>query len=117
MIVINRSRQATIADRATAARTFCERLRGLMFRPGLDPGEALVLFGDNSIHTFFMRFPIDVLYLDHQGRVLRVEEAMLPWRVGPVVGGCRSIVELPPGVIRATGTAVGDIIALDEPEG
>ncbi len=117
MIIVNRSKQATIADRATAARTFHERLRGLMFRPCLAPGEALVLVGDNSIHTFFMRFPIDVLYLDCDGRVLRLEEAMPPWRVGPVVGGCRFIVELPPGVIRATGTAVGDIIALGESEG
>lgn len=113
MIILNRSKQTTLAHRATAARTFCERLRGLMFRPGLAQGEALVLVGDNTIHTFFMRFPIDVLYLDRKGRVLRLEEAMPPWRVGPVVGGCRYIVELPTGAIRVTQTTVGDVILLD----
>lgn len=116
MIIRNRSKQTTLAHRATAARTFHERLRGLMFRPGLARGEALVLLGDNSIHTFFMRFPIDVLYLDRDGRVLRLAEAMPPWRIGPVVGGCRAIVELPPGTLRATQTAVGDVIVLDEQE-
>jgi len=117
LIIVNRSKQATLAHHATAARTFVERLRGLMFRPSLAQGEALVLFGDNSIHTFFMRFPIDVLYLDREGRVLRLEEAMPPWRVGPVVDGCRIIVELPPGTIRATQTDVGDLIALGDFEG
>lgn len=117
MIVVNRTRQTTLAHRATAARTFCQRLRGLMFRPGLPAGDALVLVGDNSIHTFFMRFPIDVLYLDRDGRVLRLDEAMPPWRVGPVVGGCRYIVELPPGTIRATQTTVGDLVSLVESGG
>jgi len=117
LIVINRSKQTTLARQAKAARTFVERLRGLMFRPSLAQGEALVLYGDNSIHTFFMRFPIDVLYLDREGRVLRLEEAMPPWRVGPVVGGCRYIVELPPATIRSTQTEVGDLIALGDTEG
>ena len=84
-----------------------------MGRPPLAPGEGLVLFGDNSIHTFFMRFPIDVLYLGVDGQVMRLQRAMPPWRIGPVVRGCRQIVELPPGTIERTVTAVGDSILLD----
>lgn len=113
MIVANRTRQTTLADRAVAARSFYQRLRGLMGKPSLPLGEGLLLFGDNSIHTFFMRFPIDVLYLDGELRVVRLQESMPPWKIGPLVRGCRCIVELPPGVIRDTRTSVGDSITLE----
>ena len=113
MIVANRTQQTTLAGRAVAARTFWQRLRGLMGRPSLPAGEGLVLFGDSSIHMFFMRFPIDVLYLDAELRVLRQQEAMPPWTIGPLVRGCRYIVELPPGTIRDSRTTVGDSIALE----
>jgi hypothetical protein len=84
-----------------------------MGRPPLVPGEGLVLLGENSIHTFFMRFPIDVLYLDGDRQVMRLQRAMPPWRIGPLVRGCRYIVELPPGTLERTGTEVGDSILLD----
>jgi len=113
LIVANRTEQTILATRAAAARTFTQRLRGLMGKPSLPPGEGLVLFGDNSIHTFFMRFPIDVLYLDAEQRVIKLQEAMPPWKIGPLVRGCRFIVELPPGTIRDSRTAVGYIIALE----
>jgi uncharacterized membrane protein (UPF0127 family) len=112
LIVANRTKQTILADHVAAARTFWQRLRGLMGKPVLRPGEGLVLFGDNSIHTFFMRFPIDVLYLDGERRVLRLQEAMPPWKVGPMVRSCRTIVELPPGTIQSAQTSVGDIISL-----
>lgn len=60
-----------------------------------------------------MRFPIDVLYVNGNGRVVRLERAMPPWRIGPFVRGCRQVVELPPGTIDRTGTAVGDSILLE----
>jgi len=113
LIVANRTQQTILAARAAAARTFTQRLRGLMGKPSLPAGEGLVLFGDNSIHTFFMRFPIDVLYLDGEQCVMRLQEAMPPWKVGPLVRGCRFIVELPPGTIRESRTAVGNSIALE----
>jgi hypothetical protein len=113
LIVANRTRQTTLADRAAAARTFGQRLRGLMRKPPLPPGGGLVLFGDNSIHTFFMRFPIDVLYLDEERRFIRLHESMMPWKAGPIVRGCRCIVELPPGTIHHTRTSVGDLISLE----
>jgi len=103
----------TLAERAVPARSFWARFRGLMGQPSLPPGEGLVLFGDNSIHMFFMRFPIDVLYLDGERRIIRLDEAMQPWRVGPMVRGCRCIVELPAGTIQNTQTAVGDQILLE----
>lgn len=78
----------------------------------LPPGEGLLLDPGGSIHTFFMRFPLDVVYLDRNGRVLRIAERMPAWRIGPIVWRCRYVLELPPGTIAATGTAVGDTIEL-----
>ena len=68
-------------------RGFGGRLLGLMGHPGLPPGQALVLEGDNSIHTLFMRFPIDVVFLDGAGRVKHLYHAMPPWRFSRVVFG------------------------------
>jgi uncharacterized membrane protein (UPF0127 family) len=83
-----------------------------MGRPSLGEGEGLILKGDKSIHSFFMRFPIDVVYADREGRVLRLDQAMLPYRIGPIVPKATYVLELPEGVIQATGTSVGDQLIL-----
>lgn len=83
-----------------------------MGRSPLREGEGLVLKGDTSIHTFFMRFPIDVVYADQMGRVVRVDAAMPPNRIGPIVLEATYILELPVGVIQATGTTVGDQLVM-----
>ena len=95
------------------ADTFWTRFRGLMGRSSLQEGGGLVLKGEKSIHTFFMRFPIDVIYADRTGRVVRVDMAMPPSRIGPFVAQSTYILELPSGVIQATGTSVGDQLSLE----
>lgn len=75
------------------AHTFLKRLLGLMFRSGLPPGNALLLEPCTGIHTFFMRFPIDVVYLDRNNTVLK-KETVFPWRIGSLVKGTRSVMEL-----------------------
>lgn len=98
---------AAIADRAVEARSLTERLAGLLGREGLDSGEALWLRA-NGIHTFGMRFAIDVVVLDGEGRVLRaVERLEANHVVWPVRGG-RITLELPAGAIARMGVAVGD---------
>ena len=108
MKVKNETRGRLLITRGELAETFWARLRGLMGRSSLDEGEGLVLKGDKSIHTFFMRFPIDVIYANPLGRVVRADQAMLPSRIGPFVLEAAYILELPVGVIQATGTSVGD---------
>ncbi len=81
-----------------------------MFVSGLEHGEGLIIDPCSSIHTFWMRFPIDVLYMDRDNRVIRADETMKPWRIGPVFTGSRWVIELPPGMISATGTQAGDTI-------
>lgn len=108
MQVENQTRDRLLITHGEVADTFWMRFRGLMGRSPLKDGEGLVLKGDKSIHTFFMRFAIDVVYADRAGRVVRVDTAMLPNRIGPIVFDAAYILEMPVGAIQASGTAVGD---------
>ena len=85
-----------------------------MFRSELPAGTGLVIDPCSSIHTFWMRFPIDVLYVDKNGTVLRADRAMKPWRIGPLfVRHGRLVIELPAGTIDRTRTERGDHLRLD----
>jgi len=78
------------------------RMRGLLGRHGLTPGEGLILTPCNQVHGFFMKFPIDLVFLDCDYCVIYVER-LDPWRVSTLVQGARSVLEVP------CGTAVGRI--------
>ena len=87
------------------------RLRGLLGHRGLGAGEGLLLRPSPSVHTWFMRFAIDVVFLDPELRVLRVAHAVKPWRF---VGcrGARAVLELASGEASARGVGVGDRLEL-----
>jgi len=68
----------------------------------------------NSIHMFFMRYPLDILFLDKGGKVVFMYKGIKPWRVGRIVRGAKVAVELPEGVIGESGTQVGDEIELSQ---
>lgn len=106
--VTNVTRNKVLADRAERATSFSRRFVGLMGRKNLPLGEALHILPCNSIHTFFMRIPIDVLFLDPDDVILRATSAMVPWRASSIIWKCRSVLELPAGVIHASGTVAGD---------
>jgi hypothetical protein len=79
------------------AATFRRRLRGLLGRAGLAPETGLLLTGVNGVHTFGMGFPIDVLFLDRDGTILKVVREMKPGRVARAVSGAASCLELASG--------------------
>ena len=81
-------------------------MRGLLGRRGLESGEGLLLRPASSVHTFFMRFPIDVVFLGRDGEVLKVARRVPPWRT---VGcrGAKTVVELPAGESGRRGVRVG----------
>ncbi len=110
--IVNSDRGTVLAERAEIARSFWTRGIGLMGRRGLPEGGGLVIDPCGSIQTWFMAFPIDVLHVDRQGTVCRVVAEMAPNRVGPLVWGSSYVVELPAGTALASGTCVGDRIAL-----
>jgi hypothetical protein len=106
--VRNTTRGTVLAERAELALGPVARLVGLLGRAGLAGGGGMVLEPCDSVHTAFMRFPIDVVVLSPEGDVLRVVPDMGPWRLLWPVGGARAVVELPSGTIARTGTAIGD---------
>lgn len=109
----NQTRQRTLAVRAEEATTFWRRTVGLLGRRELEPGGGLHIVPCNSIHMFFMRFPIDAVFIDEEHRVVRVVPMLTPWRVVPYVPRARSVIELPAGVVELTGTAEDDRLTLD----
>lgn len=113
MRIKNETRDTLLADRAFEARGFWPRLVGLLGHSSLESGEALLLDPCTSVHTAFMRFAIDVVYLDRDGKVVKVSPNLRPFRASGVLRGGRSVVELPTGVIEATGTVPGDQISFE----
>lgn len=99
---------AIIARRADQADSFLSRFLGLMFRASFGSRDALVLAPCGSIHTFFMRFAIDVVCTDAAGRVVGCVEALRPWRLFAPRRRARTTLELPPGAIRRHAIAIGD---------
>jgi uncharacterized protein len=112
MTITNQTRATTLATGARVARSFLARGRGLMFTGALPEGEGLVIEPCSSIHMFFMRYPLDVIFLNREGEVLFMYNGIKPWRVGRHVRGARTAVELPAGTISRTGTQVGDRVVV-----
>lgn len=96
--------------RLRTARSFSTRLLGLMFRRGLPPGEALLLTQCAGVHTAFMRFVIDVVYLDRHGCAVKLVPALRPWRASWGGPQARHTLELASGDIARLGLRCGDTL-------
>jgi hypothetical protein len=105
-----------LATDVRQARSVVSRTRGLMLRAALEPGCGLDIRPCGSIHMMFMRFPIDAVFYDREGRVTRVARRLRPW-VGLAFGGrgARGVVELPAGA--AEGVQAGDILEFGDTGG
>ena len=115
----NETRGTTLAESVETASSLWARFRGLMGRRSLAVGHSLWLTGTNGIHMFFMRFPIDAVFLgkpaaDGSRRVLAARRSLRPWTgIVLLVRGAAGVLELPAGSIDASGTVVGDVVRLD----
>lgn len=112
--MINRDTGRQLAGEVREADTFTKRLRGLMFEESLPQGCALHIRPCRSVHTWFMRFPIDVLFLDADRKVVGLEENVPPGRWAVGCKEAASVVELPAGSIRETGTTPGQAVFFQE---
>lgn len=108
MIFRNATRNVVLSDRTRVANTMVTRLVGLLSTKSLGEGEGLWIEPCNSIHTWFMKFTIDAVFLDKQGSVVKLAPRMKPWKLTSIARKARGVLELPEGVIEKSGTQVGD---------
>ncbi len=112
MKLINLSKNNIISEEAEVAGSLLKRLKGLLGRDGLADGQCLVIRPCNSVHTFFMRFPIDVVFSDRKGRVVGLCPQLKPWQLSAIFYRAYFAVELPVGSIARNGIVLGDVLAL-----
>ena len=101
-----------LATRAEVADTSAKRRTGLLKHQRLESGEGLWIIPCESVHTFFMKFAIDLVYLDKDKRVRKVRHAVPPWRASACFSA-NSILELPAGTAKETGTQPGDQLSIE----
>ncbi len=111
MRVTNVTRGTVLATRLEVADSGAKRNKGLLGRKGLAAGEGLWIIPCESVHTFFMQFPIDLIYLDRKHRIKKVCDSVPAWRLSACLSA-HSILELPAGTIRSTQTVAGDVVEI-----
>jgi len=113
VILRNPRTGAALAVRVERASSMLGRMRGLLGRSELPQGDALLIAPCASIHTLFMRFRIDVVFLSRELRVVRAISGLHPWRATRFHRGAAMAVELPEGTLARTGTRKGDLLELE----
>ncbi len=106
--VENLARGQTLVTEGRVADNYWTGLRGLIGSKPLQPGEGLLIVPCNSIHTHFMSFPIDLLYVNKDQQVVAINQDMAPWRFGRFHRRSHFVIELPAGTVRSTNTQTGD---------
>lgn len=103
-----------VASAVSVADNLWSRFVGLMGRAALPAGEGLLIRPCSSIHMFFMRFPIDAVFVDGDGQVLKVYPGIRPWRVTGIVRRAKACLELPAGTCAAAGISPGETLRLGD---
>jgi uncharacterized protein len=117
LIATNLDTGVVVADNVAVAATRATRAVGLLSRTGLEPGEALWIVPSRGVHTWGMRFTIDIVALDERGVVVDRVSRLKPWRIRLPRRGTAGVLELPPGTLDASGTILGHRIELVRQKG
>lgn len=115
MMITNTTRQTTIANTVGVARWFWQRFMGLMGKPGLPEGHGLWIMRCSQIHSCFMRFPFDAIFIDKHNTIVGLVENMPAWRLSSWFRGAAGVLELPAGTIAKSRTDVGDVVSCTPP--
>jgi hypothetical protein len=114
LIIINSTKNTVITNTVELANTFLKRLKGLLGRSHLPEKHGILIYPCNQIHSFFMKFPFDAVFLTRDNRVIFFMEDIKPGEIGPLIPKAYSVLELPAGTVRKTKTEYGDILKRQE---
>ncbi len=109
---VNQKNGVVVATQVHVAGGIWSRFWGLMGRRSLPEGRGLLITPCSSIHMFFMRFPLDVVFIDREHRVVKVVNGIKPWRAALGGKGAHSALELPAGTASSAGLEPGDALEL-----
>ena len=112
MRIVNKTKNTILAEEVILADAAFKRIKGLLGKKELKIGKALVLKPCSSVHTFFMRFPIDVLFVDKDNRIIKIIPSLKPFRLTGVYFHAAFAIELPAGTIQSTLTYKGDTLQI-----
>lgn len=104
--------QKVVINNVKVADTFIGRLNGLMFKKSIERDFALVISPCNSIHMFFMKFPLDVLFVDKNNKIVGVNKEIKPWRMSKLYPNASYVVEMSSGIIKEYEICIGDTIKI-----
>lgn len=113
MKIINKDKNVILAEDVVMANTLFRRIKGLLGKKELKSGQALILKPCDSVHTFFMRFPIDVLFVDKSNKIIEAIASLKPFRITALYFSARFAIELPAGTILSSLTDKGDTILIE----
>lgn len=112
--VVNADSGIVLGDRVDVTEGWVERLRGLLGRRPIEGGEGLLLVGCRGIHTFGLRYPLDVAFLDDDLRIVSTRRVLPPWRSTAWCSEASHALELPAGALERTGTRRGERLEVVE---
>ncbi len=110
--VRNVTRDIVLIEKGRVANNFWTKFRGLMGVRQLSVGDGLLIQGCNSVHTHFMRIPIDIFYINDQQQIVGIDAAMQSWRIGRRHANATAVIEAPSGTAARTQSAIGDQLKL-----
>lgn len=112
-VVINKTKNQVISSSAMIADDFFSRMQGLLGRTALLEDESLIITKCNSIHMFFMKFAIDVIFMDKNDSVVGIIENIKPFQLSPIFFKASYVIELPVGAIQKGNVFVGDELEIN----
>ena len=114
MKLMNKTKNTICADNVIVAKSLVERLQGLIGRKSLAENSVMLIHNCPSIHTFFMNFAIDVVFLDRRNHVHAIYENVGPWRFAWPRWGAKSVIEFNAGAVQKAKIELGDLLSVTD---